>query len=79
MNNQSRIDLFDVLSLRRGNERKYCTEILFIPMCAVVLLTVILVSLSVHVINYGGITKSTKTRQKIQGDISECKMTCAEY
>lgn len=79
MNNQSRINLFDAISLRRkGNERKSYMEIFFIPICAAVLLTVILVSLSVHVINYGGITKSTKTRQKIQGDVSECKIICAD-
>lgn len=79
MDNQLRTSLFDTLSLKRkSNENKSYIERLIIPMCVFVLLAVILISLSLHVLNYGGITKSTKIRQKGQGNITECKITYTE-
>lgn len=73
MDNRSRTSLSASFSLRRkSNGHKSYTEILLIPMCVFVLSAVILISLSAHVLNYGGIAKSTEIRQKAQGNSTEC-------
>lgn len=77
MNNEiDRTSLLDLLSLRRKNkESKTYIEILLVPILACIILTVILSALIVHTVTYGGITKSTVKREKLEGAVSEPTFT----
>lgn len=67
--------LFDRLTLRRNSDgTKNYVEIFLIPSVTVILSAVIMLSLLLHVLNFGGITKSTQKREKLADSIANIQI-----
>ena len=67
--------LFDRLTLRRNSDgTKNYVEIFLIPSVVIILSAVIMLSLLLHVLNFGGITKSTQSREKLADSIAKIQI-----
>ncbi len=73
---KQRYSLWDALSMRRRpNESKTYMELLLVPVVAVVVAGIILAALMMHILDYGGVTRSTVARNKIENTSgAECKV-----